>query len=70
MVNAKDIRVEPIRSDVANPFVKRHHYSGKVTQNSQLHFGAFYDGILHGVMSFGPSLDKRKIIGLVRGTLS
>lgn len=69
MVDVKAIRVEPIRSDVANPFVKRHHYSGKVTQNSQLHFGAFYDGILHGVMSFGPSLDKRKIVGLVRGTL-
>lgn len=69
VVDVKAIRVEPIRSDVANTFVKRHHYSGKVTQNSQLHFGAFYDGILHGVMSFGPSLDKRKIIGLVRGTL-
>ena len=33
--------------------------------NSQLHFGAFLDEKLHGVMSFGPSTDKSKIIGLV-----
>ena len=36
--------------------------------NSSLHFGAFLNGRLHGVMSFGPSLDKRKIQGLVKGT--
>ena len=36
--------------------------------NSQLHFGAFLDGRLHGVLSYGPSLDKKKIIGLVEGT--
>lgn len=67
-INVKDIRVEPIRPDVANAFVKRYHYSGRVVHNSQLHLGAFYSGILHGVMSFGPSLDKHKIQGLVAGT--
>ena len=36
--------------------------------NSKLHFGVFLDGTLHGVMSYGPSLDKSKIIGLVEGT--
>ena len=35
---------------------------------SKLHFGVFLDGQLHGVMSYGPSLDKSKIIGLVEGT--
>jgi hypothetical protein len=69
LVDVKAIHVAPIRSDVANAFVKKHHYSGKVVNNSQLHFGAFYEDILHGVMSFGPSLDKRKIQGLVSGTL-
>jgi hypothetical protein len=44
------------------------HYSGKVVQNSQLHIGVFYRGKLEGVMQFGPSLDKRKLIGLVEGT--
>lgn len=66
---AKDIYVAPIKSANANALVKRVHYSGKVVQNSQLHFGVFLGGRLEGVMQFGPSLDKRKIQGLVKNTL-
>lgn len=36
--------------------------------NSSLHFGVFLDNKLHGVMSYGPSLDKAKMLGLVEGT--
>jgi hypothetical protein len=68
MGRAKEIEVKVIPSKIANEFVKKHHYSGKVVQNSQLHFGAFLDGKLHGVMSFGPSMDKSHVIGLVKGT--
>ena len=68
MTSAKDVRLKVIPAQAANPFIKRHHYSGKVVKNSCLHFGAFIDGRLHGVMSYGPSLDKRKIQGLVEGT--
>lgn len=68
MGRAKEIIVKVIPSGIANEFVKKHHYSKKVVQNSQLHFGAFLDGKLHGVMSYGPSLDKSKVIGLVNGT--
>ena len=68
MGRAKDIEIKVIPSKVANPFVKQHHYSGKVVNNSCLHFGAFLDGKLHGVLSYGPSLDKSKVIGLVDGT--
>jgi hypothetical protein len=67
MASAKDIIVKPIKSSIANEFVKKHHYSGKVV-NSQLHFGCFLNGVLGGVMSFGPSLDKRHIQGLVKDT--
>jgi len=69
MVTAKDIVIKQIDSHTANEFVKRVHYSGKVAQNSQLHLGAFIGDSLHGVMQFGPSLDKRKIQGLVKDTL-
>ena len=65
MVRAKDIIVKVIPSNIANDFVKKHHYSGKVVNNSQLHFGAFLNGKLHGVMSYGCSLDKRKVQKLV-----
>ena len=68
MVNVKEIEVKVIPSNIAVPFIKKHHYSGKVVQNSCLHFGAFYGGKLHGVMSFGPSMVKDKLIGLVKGT--
>ena len=68
MATAKDILVKPIDSASARNFVKLHHYSGKVANNSQLHLGVFLSDRLHGVMQFGPSLDKRKIQGLVEGT--
>jgi len=68
MSKAKEIIVKPISSKDAAKIVKSCHYSGKVVQNSQLHFGVFLDGKCGGAMQFGPSLDKRKIQGLVRDT--
>ena len=69
MGRAKEIIVKVIPAKIANEFVKKHHYSGKVVPNSTLHFGAFLDGKLHGVMSYGTSMDKRKVLPLVNGTL-
>lgn len=68
MATAKDILLKPISSKQANALVRRVHYSGKVVQNSQLHIGVFLHGKLEGAMQFGPSLDKRKIQGLVKDT--
>ena len=68
MGRAKEIIVKVIPAKIANEFVKNHHYSGKVVQNSTLHFGAFLDDRLHGVLSFGSSLDKSKTIVLVENT--
>lgn len=68
MPSAKDIIVKPIKSSAANALVKRVHYSGKVAPNSQLHFGVYLGGRLEGAMQLGPSLDKRKMLGLVEGT--
>ena len=69
MGRAKEIIVKVIPAKIANEFVKKHHYSGKVAPNSKLHFGAFLDNKLHGVLSFGSPLDKSKVLGLVQGTL-
>ena len=68
MGRAKEIIVKVIPSKIAIPFVKANHYSGKVKQNSSLHFGCFLDNKLHGVMSYGTSNDKSKMLGLVEGT--
>ena len=68
MDRTAEIIIKVIPATVANPFVRQYHYSGKVVQNSQLHFGCFLDGKLHGVLSYGPSMDKRKIITIVKDT--
>jgi hypothetical protein len=65
MGRAKDIIVKVIPAKIANDFVKKHHYSGSVVQNSVLHFGCFLDGVLGGVMQYGNSIDKRNVLKLV-----
>jgi len=66
--SAKDIVVKPISSAAARQIVARFHYSGKSTQNSQLHFGVFLNGKCFGAMQFGPPMDRRKLLPLVEGT--
>jgi len=68
MGRAKEIIVKVIPAKIANEFVKQHHYSGKVVPNSTLHFGCFLDDKLHGVLSYGPSINKKGTINLVKGT--
>lgn len=68
MGRCKEIEVKVIPASVANPFVRKHHYSGKVVPNSLVHFGAFLDGKLHGVLSYGCSMVKEKTRKLVEGT--
>jgi hypothetical protein len=67
-ISAKDIRLMPIASRDANPLIQRLHYSGTYTRNAQLHLGAFIGDQCHGVMSFGPPMDKSKVLPLVRET--
>lgn len=68
MGDAKKLEVKIIPSGIANTFIKKHHYSGKVVNNSKLHMGVFYQNTLHGVMSFGSSIDTRRMLNLVDGT--
>lgn len=65
---AKEIRVAPISAQDARRIVSSIHYSHKTVSNSQIHLGVFLDGKCGGAMQFGPSLDKRKLQGLVSGT--
>jgi hypothetical protein len=58
MGRAKEIIVKVIPSKIANEFVKKHHYSGKVAPNSALHFGCFLHDKLHGVLQYGPPMKK------------
>jgi len=68
MGRAKEIIVKVIPAKIANEFVKKHHYSGKVATTGRIHFGCFLDDKLHGVLTFGSSIDKSKLIPLVENT--
>jgi hypothetical protein len=68
MLTAKDIIIKPILARDANNLVKRVHYSGKVVPNSQLHFGVFLQNKLEGAMSFGPPINKKGTINIVKDT--
>lgn len=68
MGRVKEIIVKVIPAKEANEFIKKNHYSNKVVPNSFLHFGAFLDGKLHGVVSYGPPFVKRNVIGIVKDT--
>lgn len=68
MGRAKEIIIKVIPAKIANKFIRRVHYSGKVVPNSCLHFGAFLNGELHGVLSYGSPTDKSKVLPLVGGT--
>lgn len=68
MTSAKDIVIKPIKAHAAKAVVAKFHYSGKSTQNSQLHFGVFLNDKLEGVLQFGPPIDRRKMLGLVDGS--
>lgn len=69
MVNVKDLLIKFINGSAARDFVKRHHYSRKFVNNSQVHFGVFLNNRLRGVLQYGPSMDKRRMARLVKGTL-
>ena len=68
MGDAKRIELRPIQSRLANTMVRQLHYSGTIVKNSQLHIGVFLVDELLGVMSYGPPMDRRKLLGLVPGT--
>ena len=67
-MSAKEIVLRPISRKQADEMVRQHHYSGISVNNTQLNIGVFYRSQLEGAMQFGPPLDRRKLLGLVRDT--
>ena len=64
----KELKIVRIERSVANNFVIKHHYSGKICNNSKIHFGVIYNNRLYGVLSYGSPMDKNKVISLIEGT--
>jgi len=67
-LSAKEIVLRPISRQQADAIVRRHHYSGISVNNTQINIGVYYRSQLEGAMQFGPPLDRRKLLGIVRDT--
>lgn len=67
-MRAKDIVLQPISARDAERMMKSLHYSGKVVNNSQVHFGVFLNGRCGGALSYGPPIVRRKALLAVRDT--
>lgn len=52
--------VNEIDAKTARDMVKKYHYSGKVVANSQIHLGVFKEGMLVGVLQYGPPMNGNK----------
>lgn len=68
MASPKDIVVAPVSAKDASKLIKRVHYSGSTAAASSLHLGVFLKDRLEGAMQFGPPIDKRKVLPLVKNT--
>lgn len=68
MLSARDMTIALVSAREAKRCVEAWHYSGKVVNNSLVHFGVHFGGRLCGVLSYGSPMDKRKVLGLVAGT--
>lgn len=68
MGRAKEIIVKVIPAKIANEFVKKHHYSGKVAATGLICFGAFLDNKLIGVAQWGRPINKYLHLHIVENT--
>lgn len=67
-MRAKDIVLRPISARDAERIITSLHYSGKVVQNSQVHFGVFLNDKCGGCLSYGPPISRENTLTLVRAT--
>lgn len=68
MGDAKSIVLRPVTSRVAGELIRRVHYSGTTGHAPHLNIGVYVNGRMEGAIQFGQSIDKRRMLGLVRGT--
>lgn len=68
MGRAKEIKVKVIPAKIANEFVKKHHYSGKVAATGLICFGAFFRQKLIGVAQWGRPINKYLHLHIVENT--
>lgn len=68
MGRAKEIIVKVIPTKIANEFICKYHYSGKVAATGLICFGAFLDNKLIGVAQWGRPINKYLHLHVVENT--
>lgn len=68
MPSARELELVVVDAKTARACIENWHYSGKCVANSLVHFAVKFNGRIGGVLSYGSPMDKRKVLGLVKGT--
>ncbi|MFL7904690.1 hypothetical protein ACJ41P_26420 [Azospirillum argentinense] len=63
-----EFRVAEIPRSTAVDIIVRHHYSGRIVQNSYIHLGVFLRGELVGALQFGYAMNPASGKSVVAGT--
>ncbi|MFH2076738.1 MAG: hypothetical protein ABIJ57_15570 [Pseudomonadota bacterium] len=69
MGDAKQIIVKPISAKDGKRIICGLHYSGKVASTGRFYLGVFLGDRCGGAFQFGAPMNRRSLIGLVKGTL-
>lgn len=67
-IQAKDVRVHPIRRRLARQIVERYHYSGRAYPKSVIHFGVFAGGRCLGAIQLGEGISTPNAQKIIPGT--
>ena len=65
---SKTLYIKEIDRNESINYIKKNHYSGKVTSNSFIHLGLFYKNELMGVLQFGPAMNPASCKSIVKDT--
>lgn len=60
--------IRTIPRAVAADIIRRHHYSGRIVNNSYVHLGVFMEGVLMGALQFGYAMNPASGKSIVTGT--
>ena len=60
--------VRLVECSLARSLIRQHHYSQSVVANSDVHAGVFIDGVLSGILQYGPAMNPASGGSIVSGT--
>jgi hypothetical protein len=64
----ENFHIKEIERKISIDYIKKNHYSGKITQSSYIHIGVYFNNELMGVLQFGYAMNPASCSSVVEGT--